>query len=385
MTQPIVIIGSGLAGYLFAKEFRQHNKERPLTIITASDGRFYSKPLLSTALTKRQSPEALAMENANTMAEKLNAMIYTNSIVESVDAKQQLVFFKNTEGKSQQVEYSDLVFACGANKIKPPLEGDGVSDIHSVNNIEDYETFREWVSDKKHIGILGAGLVGCEFANDLVNVGYQVTVIAPEHHPLANLVPEPIGQMLLGALAEKGVSWRLGHFAKRVDREGSHYRVILTDDSTVEVDGVMSAVGLRPHCALANSAGIKTNRGIMVDSQCRSNDSNIYAVGDCAEVNGELRLFVAPLLQCARILAKVLAGQDVSLQYSVMPIVIKTPACPVVAVPPPKNVEGKWHIEGEDGNLSALYKDSENRLRGFALVGNRVREKTELVGQLVEV
>ncbi len=379
---PIVIIGSGLAGYLLVKEYRQQDKERPITLITETDGRFYSKPLLSTAFTQKKTIDKLSVCDAHTMSKQWSVDIITHATVVSIDAEKKQIFYKR-ENQARSIIYSDLVLACGASKITPSLKGNGVTHIASVNNIEDYEYFCDWVADKNHIGILGAGLVGCEFANDLINNGYQVTVIAPEKYPLARWVPEPVGRAMVSALAEKGVKWILGQFAQVVDQEATHYRVILDNGIKINVDGVMSAVGLRPALDLAKTAGIKTNEGIVVDLQLRTSDRHIYALGDCAEVNGECRHYVAPLLQCVRILARVLLGQAAYLNYPVMPITIKTPACPLVVVLPPKGKEGSWFYQGEGSHLSALFKDNNGQLRGFALMGDKVREKKQLVEQIV--
>jgi len=314
---PIVIIGSGLAGYLLVKEYRQQDKTRPITLITETDGRFYSKPLLSTALTQKRTIDRLAVCDARTMSKQWSINIITHATVVSIEAEKKQIFYKRAD-QTQSIIYSDLVLACGANKMTPSLQGSGVAHIASVNNIEDYEYFCDWVADKNHIGILGAGLVGCEFANDLINNGYKVTVIAPETYPLARWVPEPVGKAMESALAEKGVKWILGHFAQVVDQEGANYRVILDNGVAISVEGVMSAVGLRPALGLAKTARIKTNRGIVVDLQLRTSDGHIYALGDCAEVNGECRQYIAPLLQCVRILARVLLGQATHLDCTVM-------------------------------------------------------------------
>jgi rubredoxin---NAD+ reductase len=377
MLQNLVIIGSGLAGYMLAKEWRKLDNKSPLTIITASEGNFYSKPLLSTSLTQQKTPDMLAMKSSKDMEQELNAIIHNNSVVEEIDLKRRVISFNDDE-----ILFSHCVLATGANKIAPPLKGDAVSDIQSVNNLQDYSKFRAWLKDKKHIAILGAGLVGCEFANDLINVGIKVDIIAPETHALASLVPEPIGNQLVNALANKGVTWHLGRLAKAVNKNNNQYEVLLSDKSTVMVDGVMSAIGLKPNLGLAELAGIKTNRGIQVNRYLQTNEKNIFAVGDCAEVDGEVRQYVAPLLQCARALAKVLAGAGEPVHYPTMPVVIKTPACPVVSSPPPINVAGDWHFEGEGSHLKALYYDEQGQLRGFALVGDKVRDKMPLAKQL---
>jgi len=321
-----IIIGSGLGGYMLAKEWRKLDATTPLQIITADAGDFYSKPLLSTALTKGKTAQALAVNNAAAMAEQLNAKIHTFCRVTSIDAEKQTLSFIDQNNQTNTLEFSRLVLATGANKIKTSLAGDAVDEIMSVNNLGHYAKFRDWLDNKKRIAILGAGLVGCEFTNDLINAGYQVDIIAPEQYPLASLVPESIGKNLITALTAKGVNWHLEKLATAIDKSNDGYNITLSDGNQVTADGVFSAIGLRPNVALAQLSNLKTQRGIVVDRYLRTSHKNIYALGDCAEVAGLVRQYVAPLLQCVRALAKILAGGSEPVCYPCMPVVIKSTA-----------------------------------------------------------
>lgn len=373
----LIIIGSGLAGYMLAKEWRKLDSATPLTIITADDGAFYSKPLLSTALTQQKTPAQLVITDAQTLAQELNANIICQTSVTDIDPMGHTVTLNR-----QQLTYSRLVIACGAEVIVPPLTGDAIKAVQNVNNLSDYRHFREWLADKKHLAILGAGLVGCEFANDLVNAGYQVTVIAPDAYPLASVLPEPVGLVLQTFLAKQGVDWRLGALATAIHYRDRQIAVTLANNQEILADGVFSAVGLRPRIDLAKRAGIKTERGIVVNRWQRTNDPSIFALGDCAQVDGLVQMYVAPLLQSARALAKVLAGGNDPVHFPAMPIVVKTPALPLVFSSPPAGILGKWHIEGEDHHLRALFHDHDGQLRGFVLAGDKIRDKMPLAKQL---
>lgn len=376
--KPIIIVGTGLAGYMLAKEFRKLDTDTPLTMVTSHDGHFYSKPLLSTALTQNKAAEALVMNTADAMADQLAAKIMTQVSVESINRDDKTILLSSGE----TLAYDRLVLACGAHTIDPPLTGDAVSDIQAVNDLQAYSEFRAWLADKKQLAVIGTGLVGCEFANDLLNAGYQLDLVSPDVAPLAQLVPEPIGRVLQNVFSEKGVNWHLGRFAKTVNRVDGRYQVGLDDGSMLEADGVLSAIGLRSDVRLAKAAGLTIDRGVLVDRALQTSDPHIYALGDCAEVAGTIKRYVAPLLQCARTLAKVFAGQLAEVSYPAMPVVVKTPACSVVTIPPPEGVAGQWQLEGEGNDLQALYYDTAGKLRGFALVGQCVRDKLTFMKQL---
>ncbi len=373
MNSGLIIIGSGLAGYMLAKEWRKCDSQSPLTIITQGNGDFYSKPLLSTALTQQKAPEVLPTASAVQMAEQLNATIMTQTQVTSID-----VSSKKILTNTKTLDYDQCVLAMGADVIKPAISGNASDALISVNSLEDYASFRNILEPNARIVILGAGLVGCEFANDLANVGHKVDVVALCAYPLDRLLTPEMGLLVQEALAQSGIHWHLSQSVERIDKENNRYSLTLSSGSILEADLVLSAVGLRPHIALAEAAGLRVDRGILVNKFLATSAPSVYALGDCAEVCGCVLQYVAPLLACSRALAKTLAGEPTEVIYPAMPVVLKTPACPLVVSPPPQDIEGDWQISGEAFDRCALFYDTHQNLRGFALMGAMVKERANL-------
>jgi len=214
---PIVIIGSGLAGYSLAREFRKLDATTPLTIITADDGRAYSKPMLSNALTQGKEASALASADAEKMAAQFNARIITGQTVQAIEPKQQRIVLNN-----ETLAYRQLVLAVGATPFRADIDGDSDA-ILSVNNLRDYEIFRAQLQGKKRVALLGAGLIGSEFANDLANAGLLVDVIDRNAWPLGQLVPQQIGQALQSALQKLGVTFHFNTSLKRIDKTNNGF------------------------------------------------------------------------------------------------------------------------------------------------------------------
>jgi rubredoxin-NAD+ reductase len=377
MNHPIIIIGAGLAGYQAAREFRKLDATSPLMLITADDGRYYSKPQLSTALTMQKKAESLANATAEEMATQLNAMILTQRQVSSIDPKN-----KTLSLDAETFSYEKLVLACGADVIKPPLEGNAVNEVLSINHIYHYAAFETLIQNKKSITILGAGLIGCEFANDLSNAGYEVHVIAPSQTPLDLLLPEKVGKILQSALEKNGVHFHLGCVATHVNKTENGLRLQLNNGTNLETEFVLSAIGLRPHVELAQTANLQTERGIVVNRYLETSEKDIYALGDCAEVEGHVLPFITPLLNCSRALAKTLTGARTAVDYPAMPVVIKTPAHPIVVCPPPRSIQGNWEIELNDNSARALFFDEKKQLYGFVLTNAAVKERAALVKQI---
>lgn len=388
LIKPTIIVGTGLAGYTLAREFRKLDKQSPITILTADDGSVYSKPILSNALAKGITANNIATSDANQMADQLNASILTKTDVTAINPQQNIIYTVNSDKTQQELQYSNLVLAVGADQIQLPLEGNASDETISVNDLADYAIFRKRIEGAKKIAIIGGGLIGCEFANDLCSSGLEVQVIERTKLPLLNLLPEAASETLHSALMQIGVEWHLLKSVTAISRNGSKFELSLSttdsNETTVinEIDLVLSAVGLRPRTALTNACGIKANRGIVVDQYLRTNISNIYALGDCAEINGLVLPYVLPLMNSARALAKTLAKQETKVTYPAMPIVIKTPAHPVVILPPPPDLEGQWQSTNTDSGTRSLYIDKNNNMRGFALTGNATKERNALIKEI---
>jgi len=377
MASTLLIIGSGLAGYNLAREYRKLNKTDPVLIVTADDGAYYSKPMLSNALAKHKQPAELVMASATKMAADLNAEILTGQrVTELVPAADQV---KLATGNT--LEYQQCVLAIGASPLTVPIAGNAQQRIYHVNDLQDYARFRQAITGKQRIAIVGPGLIGCEFANDLAVAGYQVEVIGPDTQPLGRLVPVPIGHAVQQALAQLGVRWHLQTTLVQAQTNNNGVSLQLANGTVVEADVILSAIGLQPNGALAKQAGLKTQRGIVVDRQLRSSVANVYALGDCAEVDGLVLPYVLPLMQGTRALAKTLNGEATAVSYPPMPVLIKTPACPVVVSPPPPGSQGEWQVEYRSDGIKAVFSTGDSVL-GFALSGGAVNERTTLI-QLV--
>jgi len=374
---PITIIGSGLAGYTVARELRKLDNESPLRIISADDGSFYSKPMLSNAFIETQTPESLVITPATKMATQLNAEILTHTQVTQVVPQEHAVYVGD-----KRLEYSQLVLALGAEQKRIALTGDGADKVLSVNDLEDYTRFRAALQDAKRVTIMGAGLIGCEFANDLQPAGFSVTLIDPLKYPLGQLAPEKVGRTLQQVLQDLGVSLYFEKAVKRIDSAESGYRLTLTDESVLETDVVLSAIGLRPRTELAAAAGLSVERGIVVDRYLKTSAEDVYAVGDCIEIEGIVLPYVMPLMNAARAVAKSLSGQLTAVNYPAMPVAVKTPACPMVVSPPAAGLAGEWEIEADGKDVRALFYTPERQLGGFVLMGAKVAEKMALAKEL---
>lgn len=377
----VIIIGTGIAGYTLAREFRKLDSETPLILITSDDGRSYPKPMLSNALAKGKTADQIAMFDASKMATTLAAEIIIETEVDSIDSQSQTITLDN----GNVIEYRQLVLAVGASPIKLKIDGDVANEVLSINDLTNYAAFRAKLSDASSVAIIGPGLIACEFANDLASAGISVSIIGPNKLPMDNLLPSPIAEQLKIKLEEIGIDWQLEVNTISINEgEKSQAVITLSNGRTVDADIIISAVGLRANIALAKIANLETNRGIVTDKTLQTSQENIYALGDCAEVSGYNLLFIAPIMAGAKALAKTLVGDPTEVKYPAMPVVIKTPIYPLVVASAAASVEGGWHFETASSGfgLKGLFIDPSGNLQGFALSGDCISEKQALTKEL---
>jgi len=382
MNQPsVVVVGSGLAGYTVVRELRKLDAAVPITLLSADHGSFYSKPMLSNALATGKTPDSILSAGTMQMSGQLDITVRPYTSVNAIDVAAGSVSFE----EGGQLTYDRLVLALGADPIRLPIPGEGVDEILSVNNLDDYRKFREALESKRHIAILGAGLIGCEFANDLAAKGYQVSVFDLSPQPLGRLLPPEAGRFFRDKLTAAGVNFLLGTTVERVSKENGYYQLFYEGGKVVQADMILSAVGLRPRTRLAAVAGIQVNRGIAVNRYLQTSIQNIYALGDCAEVEGKVLPFILPIAHAGRALAATIAGNPTLLHYPAMPVMVKTPACPTVVSPPDPAVQGEWEVVAVENGMKALYHDEAGNLHGFALLGTATAERNTLASRLPPV
>lgn len=387
---PVLIIGAGLAGYTVARELRKLDKSLPLTIVTADDGGFYSKPMLSNAFAQKKQAAQLLTQTAAQMAAQLDAQVMTQALVHSIDPAR-----KTVATSAGELEYGKLVLAVGARPIRLEIAGDAAQQVMSVNHIGDYALLRRRIDEATarasagiaRITILGAGLIGCEFADDLAGGGHRVSVIDPSPAPLFALAAPALSLGLQQALTGMGVALHLGTTAASIDRTEGGLRVTLANGKIFDTDIVVSAVGLRPDITLAQGAGLHAKRGIVIDAFGRTSAPDIYALGDCAEYteeNGNSRPlpYIAPLMSAARAIAKSLAGQPTAIDLKPAPVLVKTPSYPLALLPPVPGAKGMWHVETDAARTICRHYDEQQIMTGFGLSHHEAALRQKLLADL---
>jgi rubredoxin-NAD+ reductase len=381
---PLVIIGAGMAAYSLAREFRKLDKTTPLLLVASDAGLSYAKPMLSNAFALGKEAQQLVAASAAENAGTLGARILAHTRVIGIDRDA-----REIDTDKGRFAYSKLVLALGADPVRLPLEGIGAGDVLSVNHLDDYATLRQRLAQAgphARVAIIGAGLIGCEFADDLLAGGHQVTLVDPNPRPLSALAAPALSEALAQAWAGRPVALKMGAVVASVDRNGDGLVLTLSDGTSVEADLVLSAVGLRPSTALAQQARLSTSRGIVVDEYGQTSAPDIYALGDCAEYTTGgascVMPFVAPMLAAARAIAATLAGTPTPIAFKPEAVIVKTPSCKLALLPPGPGARGQWRSESTAERTVARFVDEGGVVRGFGLTQHTAALRQGLVAEL---
>ena len=391
---PVVIVGAGLAAWTTARELRKRDAAVPIVLVTQDSGDFYAKPTLSNAFGQKRSPQQLVTTAAADMAANLHVQLHAHSTVQSMDTAARTLELVQA-GAVQTLAYGQLVLATGAHPIRIPMQGDAANAVSSVNHLDDLRRLHADLhalparaqGQAATVLVMGAGLIGCEFANDLLSAGYTVHVVDPSPRPLAALLPAPAGEQLRQALQDLGVVWHFGTTVQRLDAAtggAQRWLATLANGTTLATDAVLSAVGLRADTALASQAGIACERGVLVDAQLQTSAPGVYALGDCAQyasAGGRTLPYVMPIMNAARVLAANLAGTPDVLVFPLMPVAVKTPALPITVAAPDPALQGEWVQDAEATDAQAggawRFVDAAGAQRGFVLTGKQTAKRME--------
>lgn len=369
--RPICIVGAGVAAMALMQELRRRDTKVPITVIAMDAGHYSYRPNFSAAMARNLSPNDLVTESAQIWSKRLGIQLLEFTRVIGIDTEARIL-----QTTSSTIPYRDLVIATGSRSRVPELGPEARASILVVDHLPGFSSAYPTLRASAHVAILGAGLVGCELADDFARSGRRVTVFDPNPRPLARLVPPQLSDRLAAALAAQGVRWELGSTLRGLDHSGSQ---LLLASGPVEkflrVDAVISAAGLVPNAEIAALAGLEALPAIPVDDAMATARPHIHAIGDVAHPPGGWHPFVAGAHQGAKVLAAQLCG-DYSLRFDSrpQPISVKTRLFPLRLLPPGESVPGQWRVALDRSNdFIAHFLDVQGCVQGYALAGGSAR------------
>ncbi|MFC1928602.1 NAD(P)/FAD-dependent oxidoreductase [Chloroflexota bacterium] len=289
-----LIIGNSAGGIGAAEAIREVDEVGTMAIISDEPYPTYSRPLISEYLAERCPLERMLFRPSS-FYEKNSVEAILGQRVKQLNIKAHMV--KLEDGR--RITWEKLLLATGGSPIVPKIEGIGLEGVFTFTTIDDAETisrFLDRFGRKVKTVVIGGGLIGVSVTEALVKRGIEVTIIEMKERILNTILDEEASASVETVLSEAGVEIITGNIVYKVNGHlpGEATGVTLDDGQPLPCEMVVVAIGVRPRTELASNAGIKTNRGIVVDRQMSTSNHYVYACGDAAEaydfVYGENRL-----------------------------------------------------------------------------------------------
>jgi apoptosis-inducing factor 3 len=270
----IVIIGGGAAGLAAADMLRRDGYSGPVTMISADSAPPCDRPNLSKDFLAGTAPEQWIPLRPPEWYSERKIDLVLNTRVTSLDTMRKTISTKD----EKTYAYGALLLATGADPVKLPLEGANPSQVFYLRSLADSKAIVAKATSAKQAVVVGASFIGLEVAASLRARGIAVHVVAPEQVPMEKTLGSRVGTFIRSLHESHGVVFHLGETVKRVD--GSKVR--LGRGSTVEADFIVLGVGVRPSIDLAEQAGLRIDRGIVVNEYLETSAPGVFAAGDVA-------------------------------------------------------------------------------------------------------
>lgn len=275
-----LIIGNGIAGLSAAREIRNRDKDGSIIMVSKEEYLTYYRVKLTRSLMEDTNPENLLV-NKKSWYEEKNIKVILKKIVEKIDVAENIVVLDD----GQKIQYEKLLLATGSNPFIPPIQGKFKEGVFALRTIRDLYYIKDYIKDKNNIVIIGGGLLGLEAAWSLRELGKSVSVIEFAPYLLPRQLDEELGEKLVNKLEEKGIKVYLPRSVDEILGETSVSGIRLNNGEIIDTEAILISSGIRPNLDLFRDKVIEIDKGIIVDSQLRTNKENIYAAGDVVQVD----------------------------------------------------------------------------------------------------
>jgi len=395
----VVVVGNGMAGSRVVEEIRARDPGHRLriTVFGAEPDPAYNRVLLSTVLAGRARLEDISLAGPSWYAAQ-DVTVHSGVPVRRIDRGRREVL--GADGTV--APYDRLVLATGSRAVVPPLAGlstaDGMLAGAAVfRTVEDCRWLLAAAATARRAVVLGGGVLGLEAARGLAAHSLPVEVLHAAPHLMDRQLDRPAGRLLRRTLRDLGVRTRLSARAVAVVGGDRVRGIELADGTVVPADLLVLACGVEPETSLAAQAGLRVERGIVVDDTLRSvSDGAVYAVGECAQHAGRVYGLVAPAWEQAVVVADRVSGADPAATYAGSRLVTRLKATGVELAAmgethaEPDIDDGNGNGNGDDAEIVQFLDPARGTykkvvVRGERLVGAILLGDTTTVGMLTQL
>jgi nitrite reductase (NADH) large subunit len=304
--QRLVVIGNGMAGMRTVEELQNLAPERyAIEVFGAEPHGNYNRIMLSPVLAGEKGIDEIMLHPLAWYGAH-GVTLHRDDPVVAIDRERGCVISRS----GTEAFYDRLLIATGSKPALPPVPGCDLPGVVTFRDIADVDAMVAAARTHTHAVVIGAGLLGLEAANGLKIRGMDVTVVHIHDLIMERQLDAPAAGMLKASLEQRGIKFHLPVRTASFIGDERITGIRFEDGSELRADLVVVAIGIRPNIALGSAAGLKAERGILVDDTMRTSDPSIYAVGECVQHRDRTYGLVAPLWEQARVCAAHLADLD---------------------------------------------------------------------------
>lgn len=308
----IAVVGNGLAGTLFSKTLREIDPKAVIDIFAAEKYRYYPRPNLIEFLAGSRPFERL-FAFPETWYDDQKIGLHLANPVQSIHPADRRIELKD----GTRAGYDYLLLADGAHSFVPPITGSDKSGLFTLRNLDDAYAILDYLEGRGQAAVIGGGLLGLEIARALNVRGVKVTII--EFFP--RLLPRQLdvqgADLLKAQIEDMGIEVRLGLVTEEILGRDAVSGLRFKDGTELKVDMAIVAAGVRANLSLAKAAGLKTDKGLMVNDRMQTADPRIFAAGDSVEHRERLYGIIPASFEQARVAARNIGGRDDTYQGTV--------------------------------------------------------------------
>lgn len=300
----VIVVGNGMVGYKFCEKLRNRSKDIEIIVYGEEPRPAYDRVHLSSFFTGT-APEQLYMAPRSWYAEN-NIQLHVGQLVTEIDRVRKTI----TTHHGSVDHYDYLVLATGSSAFVPAIEGVERSGVFVYRTIEDLHQIQAYAAKRKSGAVMGGGLLGLEAAKALLDLGLETHVVEFASRLMPRQIDEEGSKILAHRLRALGITVHTGAHTKKIDGNGKLEGLTFADGSRLPVEMLVISAGIRPRDELAKKAGLALHPrgGIMVDNHLRTNDENIFAIGEVVCHNNMVYGLVAPGYEMAEVVAIQVAG-----------------------------------------------------------------------------
>ena len=275
MKKKILILGGGQSALYASREIRRNDEEASITILGEEKQLPYERPPLSKDyLLNKKNEEDLVFNNSKVLDDK--KIFYINTNIEKVDFNTKTLVSNN----EKEYSYDILLIATGSENNKLKLDNNLEDEIYYLRNLEEAKIIKKKIENKNNIVIIGGGFIGLEIASSLSQLNKKVTLIEIGNQLMGRIIPKPIADLVKHTHEAAGNKIILNKRILQISKYNENYKILLSDNSELEVDFIIAGIGSKPSVSLFENTDLKLDNGIVTNEFCETSIKDVYAAGD---------------------------------------------------------------------------------------------------------